>query len=183
MTDLRNVVAEEIKNSLQMLDVDKIEELAAAIDKADAIFCDGIGRSRMIMGTFAMRLRHMGFNSSLVGDASAPVFTKDSLLIIGTSSGSSDALLYHTKKAVALGGTVWLITSNRGSATSGYVDEILMVAAPDKKNIHHEAESVQPISTLFEQVLHITCDLVAMSLMERDQITESYMRMIHANLE
>lgn len=182
MSNLLNCVAEEIMNSLNTVDYTEIEGLAGAIEEAGTVFCDGLGRSRLAMSGFAMRLTQMGFQSALVGEVTAPALKEGDLLIIGTASGSSEAILYHAKKAISLGGKVWLITGNKESAAAKLAEGMVLITAPNKDSAGDKA-SIQPMGSLFEQVSQIVCDLTALELMERNQITEKQMRTTHANIE
>ena len=74
MPDYRKTILEELGASLKNVKETEIAELAERILEAGKIFCDGLGRSRLVMQGFAMRLVQMGLKGVMVGEATAPAF-------------------------------------------------------------------------------------------------------------
>lgn len=87
---LYDLILEEIVVNIKRIDFDKTKQLADLIvDKyKNSIFLAGNGRSDMISKTFAMRLLHLGFNGSVIGETITPAIKKDDLCIINSGSGS-----------------------------------------------------------------------------------------------
>ena len=69
------VILDELRQALAALDNESVERLIAAILKARRIFVAGAGRSGLIMRSFAMRLIHLGFDVSVVGETVTPAMT------------------------------------------------------------------------------------------------------------
>lgn len=129
-----------------------------------------------------MRLAQLGFQSCMVGEATAPAFGAGDLLLICTASGTSPALLYHAQSAKELGGTVLLITANLHSPLAGLAQEVILIPAPDKDGPQASA-SVQPMGTLFEQTAQLVCDMLVLQLMRQTGTAAADMRKRHANIE
>ena len=84
---------EEMKIVAEYMDDEKLVEIADKIDKANSVFVVALGRSRMNIMAFAMRLRQMRIRAHVVGDISTPSIHKGDLLIIGSSSGETASLV------------------------------------------------------------------------------------------
>lgn len=183
MPDYRKTILEELGASLKNVKETEIAELAERILEAGKIFCDGLGRSRLVMQGFAMRLVQMGLKGVMVGEATAPAFENGDLLLICSASGSSETLRYHAGRAKECGGKVALITAKEQSPLTGYVSGEILIGAPDKDARKGEGASVQPMGTLFEQSAGLICDAVTLELMKRLELTSETMRKYHANIE
>ena len=104
MKKFRDLIIEEINVAVAALDLNELQTAVKEIIDADHVFCDGLGRSGLVVSGFAMRLGQMGKESALVGEATAPAFEKGDLLLLCTASGSSPTLLHHAEQAKAYGG-------------------------------------------------------------------------------
>ena len=183
MEKYRERIIKEIETSLRAIDLGQMQEMVQIILDAKRVFCDGLGRSGLAMRGFAMRLGQLGKSSALVGEATAPAFGAGDMLFICTASGSSPTLLYHAKKAKEYGGTVMLITGKSDSELAKLADGMIIVQAPDKDQKGAEKGSIQPMGSLFEQTSQLVCDIIALELMERLEMSSEEMRKYHANIE
>lgn len=183
MAEYRTQILGELSAAFEALDLGQMNAAAEEIAGAGCVFCDGLGRSGLAMRGFAMRLGQMGRKSALVGEATAPAFSAGDLLVICTASGSSPVLLYHAQRARSYGGRVLLITGKEHSPLTELSDARILVPAPDKDQEGQGRASVQPMGSLFEQTSQLICDLLAVSLMERWNLTSEEMRKYHANIE
>lgn len=183
MRDHAGEILKEITAVALKTDRKQIMETENEIIGSAHIFCDGFGRSALIMRGFAMRLMQMGFSAAMVGDVTAPAFCRGDLLLVCSASGSSAALKSHVDKAAALGGRIALLTGRKKSLLSDCADSILVISAPDKDATGEKKQSVQPMAALFEQTAQIVCDVMVLDIMERLQIKEEDMHSRHANLE
>lgn len=183
MKNYKEKILEELQSSLSDVKEEEICWLASEIRNAKQVFCDGLGRSGLVMKSFAMRLGQMGVHSVCVGEVTAPAFGKEDLLIIGSASGSSVVLKYHAQKAREAGGRVVLITGKEESALSESAIGRVLIKAPDKDEDNGKKSSIQPMGALFEQSAQLVCDMVVLELMDQMQITSEEMRKHHANIE
>ncbi len=183
LKDYRTLILEEVGTAFAGLDLGQIDGALEELERAEQVFCDGLGRSGLSMRGFAMRLGQMGRKSVLVGEATAPAFQKGDLLVICTASGTSPVLLYHAQRAKDYGGRILLITGNAYSPLAELSDVRILVQAPDKDEEGQKRASVQPMGSLFEQVSGLACDLMAVTMMGRQGLTSEEMRKYHANIE
>lgn len=181
--DYRKQILSEISVTLQAIEASQIKALTDRIHSSGRIFCDGLGRSALIMRGFAMRLIQLGFQSYMIGETITPALGKNDLLLICTASGSSPVLLYHAQLAKEQGGNVALITGNGQSALVGLADEVVLVPASNKDSVEAERSSVQPMGSLFEQISQLVCDVLTLEIMEQFKISADDMRKRHANIE
>lgn len=183
MQDYRKRILEELTYSLEGIDCREIEVLAKEIREAGRIFCDGLGRSRLAMQGFAMRLAQMELDSVMVGEVTAPAFREGDLLVICSASGASETLKYHARKAREYGGRVMLVTGKAESALAEYAIGRVMIPAPDKDAEEASRGSIQPMGALFEQSAQLVCDMTVLELMDQMGLTSGEMRKHHANIE
>ena len=59
-----------------------------------------------------MRLGHMGFNASMIGDSKVPRVTKNSIIFVNSSSGETPTILLYTQQASALSPKIFSTTCN-----------------------------------------------------------------------
>lgn len=72
----------------------------------------GAGRMGFSLRSFIMRLGHMGFNASMIGDSKVPRVTKNSIIFVNSCSGETPTILLYTQQASALSPTIFLTTCN-----------------------------------------------------------------------
>ena len=92
-------ILEELKITLLGIKKEEISVLEEELQKAERIFCDGLGRSGLSCRSFAMRLMHLGMNCFYVGDTMTPAVGPGDLLLVCSGSGESEALISHAEKA------------------------------------------------------------------------------------
>jgi 6-phospho-3-hexuloisomerase len=177
-------VSHEIETALRQVDAAEVEELKNAILSAARVFLVGKGRSGLQMRAFAMRLMHMGLTVYVVDDITTPRIASGDLLLIGSGSGRTPSLVQYASIAKSEGATLGLITIDVASSIAAQADYLVRIQASSTKL---EADvyltSVQPMGTLYEQVLGILLDILIVQLMESLGLTEQEMFSRHANLE
>ena len=82
-------ILEELKITLSGIKKEEIFGLEEELQKAERIFCDGLGRSGLFCRAFAMRLMHLGMSCFYVGDTMTPAIERGDLLLICSGSGGS----------------------------------------------------------------------------------------------
>ncbi|MBN2554150.1 MAG: 6-phospho-3-hexuloisomerase [Spirochaetales bacterium] len=177
-------IRREIDAALNGLDPGPCDRLAEAILRSKRIFLAGMGRSGLIMRSFAMRLMHLGLEVHVVGETTTPAIAGGDLLLIGSGSGETESLLAMTRRAKALGIDVALVTVHPDSSIGALADLVVRVAATTPKSSKPSAAaSIQPKGSLFEQILFLICESVVLRLMEIRGIDAEGMFLRHANLE
>lgn len=172
---------EELRIGLSEVDDETIGLLIKDIQKAHAVYCDGKGRSGLMISSFAMRLSQMQKVSYVPWGATTPAITEGDLLIISSGSGETEDLVVHARKAKEVGARIALITTDVHSTIAGLADYNIRIRGGSK---HAGAEeTMQPMGSLFEQCVLLLLDGIVMKLMEVSGIEESRMRALHNNLE
>ena len=149
----------------------KEEELQAVIeefDKKRRVFVAGEGRSGLSAKGFAMRLMHLGYTVFVVGETITPAVHDGDIFIGVSGSGKSASVLNDTKKAADKGCTVIAVTSKPSSPLAQFADKVLVIPGTVKGDTGEGRGSVQLLSSLFDQSLHITLDAVCLLLSYRD---------------
>jgi len=193
------VVLKEINEIALEISEKQSECLVNQILKAKRVFLVAIGRVNLSLQCFGKRLSHLGIKVELVGSLTEKPATNKDLLIVASGSGESLVPLEIAKKAKKIGCKILLITSAKTSSIrslSNFVVEIKTPTKPKtliKKNIKQKEnlfdsssklkKSIQPMSTVFDQVLHIYGDCIALRLIEKLKLNKKDLWKSHANLE
>lgn len=182
--ELSMQICDELMGRARDFDDDKLVAIAEKIDEANNIFCVGLGRSKLSIMAFAMRLMHMGYSVHMVGDVTTPAIKEGDLLIVGSGSGETGSLLNMTKKCVDLGVDICLFTRKPESTVGKRAAVALVIDAPtssDKSNSN--VTTIQPMGSLFEQSCLIAYDSIIVYLMRKKGTNGAEMHHLHANLE
>jgi 6-phospho-3-hexuloisomerase len=173
-----------LRRTLAHPDHERVEQLVGAILKTRRVFVAGAGRSGLMMRGFGMRLMHLRFDASVVGETTTPAITAEDMLLIGSGSGATAGMVSHAEAARRIGATLGLITIREDSPVGRLADIVLVIPAPTPKNTRDIGNhSAQPLGSLFEQGLLITLDALVMVLMEKTGRTADDMFSRHANME
>lgn len=173
-------VLKEIHNSIQSVSDEKTEKFVQMILRAEKIFCDGKGRSGLVVKGFAMRLAQMGLSAYDPQGVTTPAIQEKDLLIVASGSGETPNLIEHVKKTVEIGADVVLITANKDSVLGTMSEECFELQAQSKTRA---GDSIQPMGTLFEQSLEVFFDIIVLILMKKMSKSNEEMLALHNNLE
>jgi 6-phospho-3-hexuloisomerase len=83
----------------------------------------------------------------------------------------------------AKGARLALITSASKSTIKSMSDMAVHMPCPTKKEPSRGVKSIQLMSTLFDQSLHIFADVLALRIQERKHLSHDEVWQRHANLE
>ena len=189
------IVISEIEESLLNVSTKQTETFINQIISAERVFLVAIGRVQLSLQCFGKRLAHLGIKVELVGSLTEKPATKKDLLIVASGSGESLIPIEITKKAKSIGCKIFLITSAKKSTIKKISNFYIEIKAPTKKNTgsnfkrslfdsaSKSQKSVQPMSSLFDQALHIYGDIVSLGIIEKLKISKKKLWKHHANLE
>jgi 6-phospho-3-hexuloisomerase len=189
-----NIVIDEIKKALLAIPANQTKNLINQITKADRVFLVAIGRVSLSLQCFGKRLSHLGIRVELVGSLTEKPATKKDLLIVASGSGESLIPVQISKKAKQIGCKILLITSAKKSTIRKITDFVVELRSPTKltmKNMQENlfdsssktGKSIQPMSTLFDQALHIYGDIVSLEIIKKLKVNKNKLWKYHANLE
>lgn len=178
--DLVHTVIQENLETLLAVNPEQIQKLITEIKQAKTIQLYGMGRMQLSVRGFAMRLKHMGFDSYVVYDTTTPCIGQGDLLIVHCAVTNAELNVIQLAKAA--GARIVLLTAHPENEHGKYAD--LCVRVPGQIfGTDTEIHSIQPMSTLLEQSLFIFTDIVTMLLMKDCNISLEKMKNRHTNLE
>ena len=183
-TVIEQVLA-DVKGCVSQVATEDLLQAGTLLENSSRIFVAGAGRSGLCMRALAMRLMHLGKTVFVLGETTTPGIVATDLLILGSGSGQTASLLVMTEKARLQGAKILLFTTDSTSPLAKWADHRVIIPAPSLKKVRNvdSFASVQPMGTLFEQVLLILSDSLILWLMERAKVSTMQMLERHFNLE
>lgn len=179
-----DAVVAELNETLKSVDPASLEQLKDWILEADQVFFVGVGRVLLSLQAITKRLAHLGISAHYVGEITEPAITKNDLLIVGSGSGGSLFPLGIAKKArEAADCRIVHIGSNPDSPMKEVCDLMVRVPVRTKNYLDDEIDSVQPMTSLFEQSLLLIGDILAKLIIEEKDLDMKGLWKYHANLE
>jgi len=178
--ELVAAVIEENRKVLEAVSENEISRLIDEIERAKTIQLFALGRMQASMRGFAMRLKHMGFDTYVVFDTTTPVIGKGDLLIVNCPVTLVD--LNVIKLAKQAGARVCAITAHPEFENAKLADVVVTVPG-QIFGTGNEMSSIQPMASLLEQALFLFEDIVVMLLIEKRRIKAKDMQDRHTNLE
>lgn len=164
-------VLDELGRTLASIDPASLERLADEVLKAEQVFFVGVGRVLLSLQSVCKRLAHLGIKTHYVGEITEPAITKNDLLIVGSGSGASLFPLGIAKKARSTADCkIVHIGSNPNSEMKEICDFMVRIPVRTKFYLEDEIDSCQPMTSLFEQSLLLTGDILAKMIIERQHL-------------
>ncbi|GMA09338.1 6-phospho 3-hexuloisomerase [Tetragenococcus halophilus subsp. flandriensis] len=176
-----NEILEEIANVLNNVQVHDLENAAGYITKDKRIFITGAGRSALQGKGFGMRLMHIGYKVYIVGETNTPAMREGDVLIALSGSGTTKQILHVAEKAKGLGATTIAVSTTNDSPLSFLANMTICVPGASRKD--KENTSIQLLSSLFDQSVHIVLDALTLGLAHRDGTTNDFAKTMHSNIE
>lgn len=160
-------VLHEIDNVVAQVSPGDAERFYRAVTSAGRVFITGEGRSLFVAQTFAMRLTHLGIDAAVIGEATCPKPGVGDLLVAVSGSGKTAtvlAIVEGTKKASC---KVYAISASANNPLTKIADDLLLIPGATKVEGKGEVKSTQPLSSLFDQALHVVLDAVNLLIFQR----------------
>ncbi len=176
-------VLNELRTSLSAVDPESVEKLVDAILGAEQVYFVAVGRVLLSLQSICKRLAHLGIRAHYVGEITEPAITEKDLLIVGSGSGSTIFPLGIARKAHSIGAKIVHIGSNPNSPMKEYAEFMVRIPVRTKEYLEDEIDSVQPMTSLFEQSLLLLGDIVAKMIVEERGLDMKALWKYHANLE
>jgi 6-phospho-3-hexuloisomerase len=189
-------IANFILNALDKIKIDEINMFVKLIEKTyyenKKILVVGVGRSGLVGRAFAMRLRHLGVRSYVLGETITPSVEEGDIVVAISGSGTTQIVVTAAEAAKKIKASVVAITSYYESPLGRVADLVLYipgrtkVAAMDDyfaRQILGVHEPLSPLGTLFEDTAMVALDAVVAELMKRLGKNEKELAARHANIE
>lgn len=181
--DLRDRMIRELERSFKSVREEDARSLVQEIVKAKRVFIYGLGRERLMLQAFGMRLMHLGVQVHIVGDVTTPAIQAGDLWITSSGTGklaTVEALMDIVKST---GARTAFLTAFPEAPLPRRADLILHIPAQTMREGTKEVKSVQPMGSLFEQSELLLFDWIVLLLTEELNQSESDMADRHTNLE
>jgi len=189
-------IANFILSALNSIKLEEIENFVKAIEEIyrgnKKILVVGVGRSGLVGRAFAMRLRHLGAKSYVIGETITPSVEEGDLLVAISGSGSTQVVVAAAEAAKKMKARVAAVTSYYDSPLGRLADLVVFVPGRTKlasmddyfaRQILGIHEPLSPLGTLFEDTAMVVLDAIIAELMKRLGKNESDLAKRHANIE
>ncbi|TDQ37388.1 6-phospho-3-hexuloisomerase [Aureibacillus halotolerans] len=177
-------ILQELNQAADQIAEEQAEQLVGAILDAEKIFVAGAGRSGFMAKSFAMRMMHMGLDAYVPGETVTPGYTEKDLIIIGSGSGETKSLVTTAEKAQSIGGKLAIVTLVPTSTLGKLADYTVQLPGATKDRSEDGGfQTIQPMGSLFEQMLLVFYDALILKIMEAKGLDTQRMYGKHANLE
>lgn len=182
--DIYNMILREIRQAIEMIDEENIEQFITDLCEAEKVFFIGVGRVKLSLEAFTKRLVHLGIKAWVVGDLTEPAITNKDILVVASGSGESIVPLAIAKKAKEIGcRKIIHIGSNLNGHMKEYADYMIRIPVRTRLYLDDEIDSQQIMTSLFEQTLFIFGDIVSQMILEEKNKDLKSLWQYHANLE
>ncbi|MDR2407572.1 MAG: SIS domain-containing protein [Bacteroidales bacterium] len=177
------IILKEITDTFSQINRKEVEQLINSIKSAEKVYITGVGRVLLSMQSVIKRFTHVGIEAYYVGQLDEPPATERDILIAASNSGESVIPSGITLKAKSLGLKVVYIGSSPDSTIGKLADIRVMIPVSNKFYQNAVIKSEQPMTSLFEQILLLLGDAIAMVIIDENNIKGINNWNIHANLE
>ena len=174
-------IMKEINEVMALVDEDQLDAAMPLLTKDKRIFVIGAGRSGFQAKGFAMRLKHIGYTDYVMGETITPSIQKGDTWVAISGSGTTKGIVADTEAAKKLGLNVIALTSAPESPLAKLADKVIIVPGATKTGAG--VKSIQLLSTLFDQTVHITLDALTLKLAKRDDTSNADALHEHVNVE
>lgn len=174
-------IIRELETSTGTLEESRFQDVIEKIKGHDRIFVYGTGRSGLMLKAFAMRLMQIGLNAYVVGETTTPSVSQGDLLVVASASGETGSVCMTAESAVRQGADLIVITANAESSLGRIQAPDIMIESATK--FSESKASIQPLGSLFEQMLLIVFDTVILLMSHGEKGVNQEMAKRHASLE
>lgn len=174
-------IMDEIKQVMELVDERQIDEALSYFKKNNRIFVIGAGRSGFQAKGFAMRLMHIGYTDYVMGETITPSIQKGDTWVAISGSGTTKGIVADTKAAKKIGLDIVVLTSEPDSPLAKLANQVIIVPGATKTGAG--VKSVQLLSSLFDQTVHITLDTLTLKIAKRDDTSNEDALHGHVNVE
>ena len=183
MSSLYRQALDELGRVFDGISDAEVDKAVDMIAKAGKVVVFGGGREGLQIRGFAMRLFHMGRQSSVVGDMTTPAIGLGDLCVVTVGPGEIStalALIGVPKKAGA--GILFFTEQPQGRAPR-LADHVVVVPAQTMADDRGAGISVLPMGSLYEGAIYLLFEIMILKLRYKLGISSETMRSNHTNLE
>ncbi len=174
-------VLTEISTVMHQVDEKQLAQAETVITKDRRIFVLGAGRSGLMVKGFAMRLMHIGYTVFVIGETITPSIMPGDVLVAVSGSGTTGSVVEPAQRAAENGVDVIGVTSNANSPLAQL--GVATIIVPGATKAGDGVASIQLLSTLFDQSVHVTLDVLTLMISRRDHVSNDTAKATHSNME
>ena len=175
------IIAQELTDSARRVNPDGLAAIRDKVQSHGRIFVYATGRSGLMIKAFAMRLMQIGLTSYVVGETTTPAIQAGDLLVTASASGETASVCQIAAAALKQGANVSVISSVANSPLAEIQAPDLVIESSTK--LAQSEITVQPLGSLFEQMLLIVFDALILQLTAAHSGSNADMADRHASLE
>ena len=162
------------------MDEQDLVNAMGVIGRNDRVYATGEGRSGFQARAFAMRMMHIGYTSYMMGETICPSMHEGDVLVTISGSGKTKHTVEDAEAAKKLGVKVIAVTSKPESPLADVADAVIVVPGRVKGEA---GGSIQLLSSLIDQSVHIALDALCLMISRRDEVSDADANANHANVE
>ena len=166
-SECARLILKEIDNVVARVNPTEAEQFYGTVTSAHRVFVTGEGRSLFVAQTFAMRLTHLGIAAAVIGEATCPKPSTGDLLVAVSGSGNTATVLAIAERAKKAGCKIYGISASQDCLLTTIADDLLLIPGATKAEARGEVKSSQPLSSLFDQALHVVLDTINLLIFQR----------------
>lgn len=155
-------VLHEVEAVLQHVDDREIEAFAQALLPLPRIFVTGEQSNRPMAETFALQLIHLGFRAFVPSEAVSPGMHRGDGLVAIADSGAATHTTQVVEQGKGMGAMIFVVCAQPQTRLATLADYRLILPAAT-------ATTAQAPGALFDQVVHLALDAVALVLARHKQ--------------
>ena len=171
-----------LKEMSYMIDLIDENEINHYVDNITVLLAKGdidviglaAGRMGYALRAFIMRLCHMGFNASMIGDTNVPRVSEKSIILINSSSGETPSIIQYAQQAKSERGKIFLTSCAKDSTIGMLSDFIIQLPT---------IQSEQLMKSSYEQFSMLLYDYIVIRLMDSLKLDANKVSYNHSILE
>ena len=173
----------DIERALAAIDLASLDELASTIVSAKRIVAFGMGREGLMLRAAVMRWMHLGLDAHFAGDVTAPPVGPGDLLIVSDGTGTHQMHATMVRLGNEQQAATLVMTANPDAPTSALAGQRFVIPARTMAGSDTEVDSILSMGSLYEAVLLIATDVLALRIQALKGVTNEAMEARHTNLE
>ena len=171
-----------LKEMSYMIDLIDENEINHYVDNITVLLAKGdidviglaAGRMGYALRAFIMRLCHMGFNASMIGDTNVPRVSEKSIILVNSSSGETPSIIQYAHQAKSERGKIFLTSCAKDSTIGMLSDFIIQLPT---------IQSEQLMKSSYEQFSMLLYDYIVIRLMDSLKLDANKVSYNHSILE
>nr|WP_122012678.1 SIS domain-containing protein [Maliibacterium massiliense] len=175
----REEIARALRACVLAVSQQQLDAMAAAIPEASRVYFYARGRQMDMLGTFAMRVHHMGYRVYVVGEAAVPPIDAGDLLIFSDGRGDDAIVSVQLDIARRAGAKLCCLSAYPASPNAARSDLVVEIPAAASFD---GTDALQPSGTLYDQALLLTLDYTVRCIMDAHSWQECDLSVRHTNM-